>query len=101
MWRDFAVTVAALAAISGTTLFVFGRRAGHDPSSGVARYIEQASPNAVTSVLFGLAVRGGPGRVPLLAGRHSRRGHHQHVRGRAGHQDRVRTAAADLAGSAG
>ena len=29
------------------------------------------------------------------------RGHHQHVRGRAGHQDRVRAAAADPAGSAG
>ena len=29
------------------------------------------------------------------------RGRHQHVRGRAGHQDRVRAAAADLAGAAG
>ena len=45
----------ALAAISGTTLLVLDRRAGHDPNSGAARYIEQASPNAVTSVLFGLA----------------------------------------------
>jgi hypothetical protein len=45
----------ALAAVSGTILFVFDRRAGHDPSSRVARYIEQASPNAVTSVLFGVA----------------------------------------------
>ena len=47
--------LVALAAISGTTLFVFDRRAGHDVSNSVARYIEQASPNAVTSVLFGLA----------------------------------------------
>ena len=45
----------ALAGISGTILFVFDRRAGHDPNNRVARYIEQASPNAVTSVLFGLA----------------------------------------------
>ena len=45
----------ALAAISGITLYVFDRRAGHDSHSTVARYIEQASPNAVTSVLFGLA----------------------------------------------
>ena len=44
----------ALAAISGTTLLVLDRRAGHDPNRGAARYIEQASPNAVTSVLFGL-----------------------------------------------
>jgi hypothetical protein len=47
--------LVALAAISGTTLFVFDRRAGHDVNNSVARYIEQASPNAVTSVLFGLA----------------------------------------------
>jgi hypothetical protein len=47
--------LVALAAVSGTTLFVFDRRAGHDVSNSVARYIEQASPNAVTSVLFGLA----------------------------------------------
>jgi hypothetical protein len=45
----------ALAGVSGTTLFVFDRRAGHDASSRVAQYIEQASPNAVTSVLFGVA----------------------------------------------
>lgn len=45
----------ALAAISGTILWVFDWRAGHDPNSGVAQYIERASPNAVTSVLFGLA----------------------------------------------
>ena len=37
-----------LAAVSGTTLFVFDRRAGHDRESGVARYIERASPNTVT-----------------------------------------------------
>jgi hypothetical protein len=47
--------LVALAAISGATLFVFDRRAGHDLSSSVARYIEQHSPNAVTSALFGPA----------------------------------------------
>ena len=31
------------------------RRAGHDAESGVARYIERASPNTVTSVLVGVA----------------------------------------------
>jgi hypothetical protein len=73
MWRDFAVTVAglagaltgllfvagaellALAAVSGATLLVFDRRAGHDPDNRVARYIERASPNMVTAVLVGLA----------------------------------------------
>jgi hypothetical protein len=45
----------ALAAISGIALFVFDRRAGHDPDNRVARYIEQASPNMVTAVLVGLA----------------------------------------------
>jgi hypothetical protein len=45
----------ALAAVSGTALFVFDRRAGHDLESGVARYIERASPNTVTAVLVGLA----------------------------------------------
>ena len=45
----------AVAAVSGTALFVFDRRAGHDPSSGVARYIELASPNLVTEVFVGVA----------------------------------------------
>jgi hypothetical protein len=45
----------ALAAITGAVLFVFDRRAGHDPDSRVARYIELASPNLVTAVLVGLA----------------------------------------------
>ena len=45
----------AVAAVSGTALLVFDRRAGHDQDSGVARYIERASPNMVTSVLVALA----------------------------------------------
>jgi hypothetical protein len=43
------------AAVSGVALFVLDRRAGHDQESGVARYIERASPNTVTAVLVGLA----------------------------------------------
>ena len=31
------------------------RRGGHDQSSRVARYIEVASPNAITSVVYGVA----------------------------------------------
>jgi hypothetical protein len=45
----------ALAAASGAILFVLDRRGGHDQSSRVARYIEVASPNAITSVFFGVA----------------------------------------------
>jgi hypothetical protein len=41
--------------LSGGALFVLDRRAGHDPASGVARYIERASPNMVTAVLIGIA----------------------------------------------
>jgi len=45
----------AVAVISGAALFIFDRRAGHDPESGVARYIERASPNMVTAALVGIA----------------------------------------------
>jgi len=45
----------ALAAASGSILYVLDRRGGHDQASGVARYIERASPNAITSVFFGVA----------------------------------------------
>jgi hypothetical protein len=31
------------------------QRAGHDPESGVARYIERASPNSITSMLVAVA----------------------------------------------
>ena len=44
-----------LAAVSGAVLFVLDRRGGHDQTSRVARYIEVASPNAITSVLYGVA----------------------------------------------
>jgi hypothetical protein len=43
------------AAVSGATLLVLDRRAGHDPSNRVARYIEQASPNSITAVLVAIA----------------------------------------------
>jgi len=45
----------AVAAVSGIALLVFDRRAGHDQDSGVARYIERASPNLITAVLVALA----------------------------------------------
>ncbi len=45
----------ALAAASGAALLVLNQRAGHDSDSGVARYIERASPNSVTAVLVGVA----------------------------------------------
>ena len=44
-----------LAAVSGAALLVLDRRGGHDQSSRVARYIEVASPNAITSLLYGVA----------------------------------------------
>jgi hypothetical protein len=47
--------LVALAAASGATLFVLDRRGGHDETNRVARYIERASPNLITSVLFGVA----------------------------------------------
>jgi hypothetical protein len=45
----------AAAAVSCAALFVLDQRAGHDPESGVARYIERASPNMITAVLTGIA----------------------------------------------
>jgi hypothetical protein len=36
-------------------LLVLDRRAGHDATSGVARYIERASPNTMTAALVGVA----------------------------------------------
>ena len=45
----------ALAVLAGAILFVLDRRGGHDQTSGVARYVEVASPNAITTVLFGVA----------------------------------------------
>jgi hypothetical protein len=44
-----------LGVMSGLTLIILDRRAGHDPNSSVARYIERASPNSVTAVLVGVA----------------------------------------------
>ena len=45
----------ALALASGATLYVLDRRGGHDQASGVARYIERASPNAITPLFFAVA----------------------------------------------
>ena len=47
--------LVALAVASGAALYVLDRRGGHDQTSRVARYIERASPNAITQVLFGIA----------------------------------------------
>ena len=44
-----------LAAASGTLLYIFVRRGGHDQDSGVARYIDRASPNTITPLLFAVA----------------------------------------------
>ena len=44
----------ALAAVAGITLFILDRRAGHD-LTGVAGYVEQASPNTVTALLVAAA----------------------------------------------
>src|ERR1700744_75557 len=44
-----------LGVVSGLGRSVRDRRAGHDPTSGVARYIERASPNSITAVLVGVA----------------------------------------------
>jgi len=44
--------------------------------------------------VIGVQSEAAPARLPLLAVRRAGRGHHQHVRRRAGHQDRVRAAAA-------
>jgi hypothetical protein len=44
-----------VSAVSGMALLVFDRRAGHDPASGVAQYIERASPNMVTAILVAVA----------------------------------------------
>jgi hypothetical protein len=56
----------ALAAISGTTLYIFDRRAGHDETSGVARYIEKGSPNTLVPALARElpAVAGRPAQLP-------------------------------------
>jgi hypothetical protein len=45
----------ALAVVSGTTLLILDRRAGHSTDRGVASYIERFSPNTITAVLVGVA----------------------------------------------
>ncbi len=45
----------AVSAVSAAALLILDQRAGHDPGSSVARYIERASPNMVTAVLVGIA----------------------------------------------
>jgi hypothetical protein len=51
----FGGELIALAAVSGAVLVFLDHRGGHDRTSRVARYIEVASPNAITCVLFGIA----------------------------------------------
>jgi hypothetical protein len=45
----------ALAAVSGGTLIVLDRRAGHASDREVSHYIERFSPNTITAVLVGAA----------------------------------------------
>jgi hypothetical protein len=45
----------AVAAVSGTTLLILDRRAGHSSHQAVERYIEKFSPNMITAVLVGVA----------------------------------------------
>ena len=49
------IELLAVAAVSGAAVLVLDQRAGHDSDSGVARYIERASPNMVTAVLVAVA----------------------------------------------
>ena len=44
-----------VAAVSGTAVLILDRRAGQDPGNTWARYIEQASPNMLTSILVAIA----------------------------------------------
>ena len=45
----------AVAAVSGTALFILNRRAGHSADQGVSRYIERFSPNSITAALVAVA----------------------------------------------
>ena len=45
----------AVAVVSGGTLLVLDRRAGHASDRAVARYIERFSPNTITAALVGVA----------------------------------------------
>jgi len=45
----------AVAAVSGTALFILDRRAGHSTDQGVARYFQRFSPNTITAVLVAVA----------------------------------------------
>jgi hypothetical protein len=61
----------ALAVLSGAALLVLDQRAGHAREPGVARYVEQFSPNTITAILIGVAgvtvvVRAGGGMYWLI-----------------------------------
>ena len=47
--------LVAIAVVSGVTLLVLDRRAGHSADKGVARYIEKFSPNTITAVIVAVA----------------------------------------------
>jgi hypothetical protein len=47
--------LVAIAVVSGVTLLVLDRRAGHSADKGVARYIERFSPNSITAVIVAVA----------------------------------------------
>ena len=44
-----------VAVVSGATLIILDRRAGHASGQGAIRYIEKFSPNMVTALLVGVA----------------------------------------------
>ena len=44
-----------MAVVSGLTLLVLDRRAGHSTDQGAARYIERFSPNTITAVMVAVA----------------------------------------------
>jgi hypothetical protein len=45
----------AVSAVSGASLLILGRRAGHGSNQAVVRYFERFSPNTITAALFGVA----------------------------------------------
>ncbi len=47
--------LVSVAVVSGATLIILDRRAGHASEQGVVRYIEKFSPNMITALLVGVA----------------------------------------------
>jgi hypothetical protein len=51
----FGSELLAVALVTGTTLLILDRRAGHSTDQGVVQYIERFSPNMITAALVGVA----------------------------------------------